>query len=92
MTLVACPHCGRQNDGHAGPDPSDEPSGDDVGLCFRCGGLFAFVETPFGLSSRKFTPEELREVMAVPQIQAALASHAAGGGLDLVIKNYRSNL
>ena len=71
---MQCPTCHRDNELHAGPGGAPPEPG-NVSFCWGCGGIGIF--TVIGV--RKATPEELRKIMAYPEIKAALAAKAMGG-------------
>lgn len=68
---LACPHCGRVNDVHAGPNPGDMPDAGDVSLCWGCRALAIYTEAG-GL--RVPTDDELEAIMSADQVKSALAA------------------
>lgn len=75
-TPTSCPHCGRTNDQHAGPDREALPADGDVSLCWGCGGIGLFQVTALGLTVRKPTADEQAELDQDPGIRAARAAMA----------------
>lgn len=65
----ACPHCGRINDAHDGPQRGQEPTAGDVSICWACGGLAFFTDR----GMRKPTSVEMTELLAAPEIRTAQA-------------------
>lgn len=71
---MQCPTCHRDNELHSGPGGS-APQPGNVSLCWGCGAIGIF--TAVGI--RKATPEELVEIMELPDVKAARAAMAFGG-------------
>lgn len=63
-----CPHCGRVNELHSGPEPGSIPKPGDVSLCWECGEV-AFYTKDGGLRSP--TLAEWKDLLADPEIQSA---------------------
>lgn len=88
-----CPWCGRANDTHEGAAPGEQPTAGAVSVCWKCGNLGVFDQSPLGpLTIRRPTDDEMREMLADPNVRAALAAHRGGGTPLDVVDNYRRNL
>lgn len=60
---IACPNCGKVNDGHTSPtDPDATPGDGDISMCLYCGYLGIYVVTDSTLSLRSPTAEESIEL------------------------------
>lgn len=71
----ACPSCGTVNDLHSTPDGL-KPGIGAVSVCWSCGGVGIFEARKI----RKPTPDELAEVMELPEVRKALAAMSFGLG------------
>lgn len=69
-----CPHCGARLDGAAGH--GQEPESGNWSLCMYCHTMAVYEQTAFGLTLRKPTLGELEEMMADPDVRAAMTQLA----------------
>lgn len=69
-----CPECGYHFDSHASIGRKAEPKSDDRSICIECGAIAIYQYTPFGLTLRKPTAEELEVSLNDPMIQQVLES------------------
>lgn len=80
----SCPNCGAKLDGAGGH--SEEPESGNWSLCIYCHTMAVYEQTAFGLTLRKPTAAELAEMMADPNVRAAmtrLAQFNTGPGFRL---------
>lgn len=73
---IPCVNCGMVNDHHTGVLTDRSPSPGDLALCARCGRMGIFEDTPFGLTQRPPTEEELRKLGEDPHISKILTAWA----------------
>ena len=67
---LACPHCGRTNEAHAGVDDDQRPEPGDVSICWACRQPSLYTETGLRLP----TAEEDAEIRSDPNVRQALAA------------------
>lgn len=73
---VTCPHCGRVNEIHAGPQEDSVPSDGDLSACWICRNISIYTEMDGRLSLRKPSDEELAEFMKDTDIRMILGMMA----------------
>lgn len=65
---AACPHCGRMQEVHLGPD-SASPTPGDLSICWKCTGVSQYTET---LDLQELPADRAIELMANPEVQKML--------------------
>ncbi len=73
---VPCPHCGAPLDWHSRRGDVVRPKPKDRTLCFRCGGISVFVDSPLGLGLvlRKATDKEIGALRADEHVRRLRAA------------------
>lgn len=69
---LSCPNCRYKVDfdGHVDVGSTTDPEPGDVSICWACGTITIFVQTPEGIGLRRMTELEAEVIRSDPDVQA----------------------